>query len=724
MSPNHDRRVLASTLATAHGPALRSALLCALSTATLPALVQAWPAGETTATRAQESVEGVPYQRLDSREATRRRMLDALTPSSGDWGEWFLASPFAYAGHDRGALSIPAPPEAELSRMRAGGVGPDLSASYAGRDGQRVSWQSLGDAANRRVDLRVHDDESWNDNASCYLYTTVESDSQRSIELTLGSDDGLVIWFNGERIHALDVPRSLDPESDHVRFSLKQGRNHFLARVGQGSGGWEFQINTRLRMSAASDAALTYLLDRDFPSAPEWRYWRKMSYVEPEGTRLEVGGIDFLPDGRPIVSTRRGDVWIIEDAYREPPLAASFQRYASGLHEALGMAVREEAGQVAVYAMQRPELTRLVDEDGDDRADLYQTFSDDFGVSGNYHEFAFGPKFDREGNAWVSLNVGFCGSLGKSIVPYRGWALKITPEGERIPVASGLRSPNGLGMNAEGEMFYVDNQGDWVGTNRLSHLAQGSWHGHPSSLHWREGWHEGDPRPEPEPAAVWFPYPEMGQSAADICLVDVGGRFGPFEGQLLVGDQMKATVMRVELEEVDGVWQGACFPFLSDFDSGVNRLAFAPDGSLLVGMTDRGWGSVGRRREGLQRVVWGGELPFELASMKVRPDGFELEFTRPFDARIAARAETWQLHSYTYLFHAKYGSPEVEDAPHRVLAAEITTESKLFLRLDRVRPGGFVHELSFDGIRSREGESPLHARAYYTVQRVPPIGAH
>ncbi|MFT4539192.1 MAG: hypothetical protein ACI841_005464 [Planctomycetota bacterium] len=667
-----------------------------------------------------ERIDGIRYQRLLTREATLRRMLDELTPTTGEWGEWFLASPFPFRGHNQNALANPHAPEAEISRMRAGARGPNLEAVYTGRDGQEVRWVSLGDAANRKVDLRVHDDPSWNDNASCYLYTSIHSDVARSVELTLGSDDGIFIWLNSRLVHALDVPRGLDPESDKVSLQLEAGMNHFMAKVGQGAGGWDFQINTRLRMSDLADSKLTYFLDRDFPQSAEWDFWRKMSFVAPQDSRLEIGGIDFMPDGRPIVSTRRGDIWTIAGAYSEPPFDARFELYASGLHEALGVAVREEAGETAVYAMQRPELTRMVDETADGAADLYQTFNDDFGVSGNYHEFAFGPKFDRDGNAWISLNVGFCGSLGKSTVPYRGWALKITPDGTMIPVASGLRSPNGMGMNAEGEMFYVDNQGDWVGTNRLSHLAQDSWQGHPSSLHWREGWEASMPKPTPQPAAVWFPYPEMGQSAADVCLVDSGGRFGPFEGQVLVGDQMLATVMRVDLEEVGGVWQGACFPFLTGFDSGVNRMAFAPDGSMFVGMTDRGWGSVGRRREGLQRVVWGGETPFDVKHMKVVADGFELEFTQPLDPVIAERPELWRFSSYTYRFHAKYGSPEIDTAEHEVRGVELVGSSKVVVHLDRVRSGGYVHELAYDGLLSAAGERTLHARAYYTVQKVPP----
>ena len=61
--------------------------------------------------------------------------------------------------------------------------------------------------------------------------------------------------------------------------------------------------------------------------------------------------------------------------------------------------------------------------------------------------------------------------------------------------------------------------------------------------------------PEVEPPAIWFPYGRMGQSVSEPIWDTTGGKFGPFAGQCFVGDQMKAIVMRVVLEKVNGVWQ-------------------------------------------------------------------------------------------------------------------------------------------------------------------------
>jgi hypothetical protein len=509
--------------------------------------------------------------------------------------------------------------------------------AYKGKNNQTATWRDVGMLDNSAITLSVFEGgDSSNNLASAYLYRAIRVENDRVVTVLMGSDDGMRCWLNNELIIDADTPRGLDPNAHRVQLKLKAGVNHLLCKVGQGRGTWQYQITTRSPLSSEVDARLLYQLSVDFPSREDPHYLA-MTIPIPEEIILEVGGLDVLPDGRAAVCTRRGDVWLIGNIKQVPPLEPTFTRFASGLHEPLGLAVRVEDGKPVIYCTQRSEVTRLVDEDGDDRADVYETFCDQWGVSGNYHEFAFGPKFDPQGNAWVTLNVGFCDSLGKSIAPYRGWAVKISPAGSMTPVCDGLRSPNGIGFNREGEPFYVDNQGDFVGTCRMTHMSPGSWHGHPASLRWRDAWKEGQEPPERQRASVWFPYIKAGQSTADIALCEQNGRFGPFDGQLFCGDQTRSMVLRVDLEQIDGFWQGAVFPFREGLDCGVNRVAFDATGNMIVGQTDRGWGSTGRRRFGVQRIVYSGQTPFEVLTMRAAPNGFVLTFTEDVDrASVAA----------------------------------------------------------------------------------------
>ncbi|MEX1024719.1 MAG: ThuA domain-containing protein [Planctomycetota bacterium] len=657
-------------------------------------------------------IDGVPYERLETRAATERRMLDRLVPDQGNWGTWYRLGAFAYPGFEQGALADALAPEAELEHMHPGGPGPDLGATYVGKHDSTAAWSELGPRFGQKVDLHLGDDEALQDFVTGYVYARVESARAAWLDVHCGSDDGLRLWWNGELLVDVDAPRSLDPRAHALRLPLVRGTNHLLAKVADGAGGWEFELGPSARLAPATEAALYDQLDRDFPPSPDRAHYAVTTIPTPLGEVIEVGGLDFLQDGTPLVATRRGDVWRVLGAYDEPATEARFERFASGLHEPLGLSVRVEDGRENVYVVQRGELTRLVDADGDGVADRYETVSDGWGVSGNYHEFAFGPKFDDEGNAWLTLNVGFCGSLGKAPVPYRGWCLKIAPDGTVTPWCDGLRSPNGIGRLGD-DFFYVDNQGDYVATCRLTHLARDSWAGHPASLRWREDLADGE-RPPRLPASVWFPYQKMGQSSADIATLERAG-FGPFEGQLFVGDQTLSSVGRVFLEEVEGFWQGACFPFLESLQSGVNRVAFAPDGSLFVGQTDRGWGSVGRTSFGLQRVRYLGEVPFEIRAVRATEDGFVLEFTKPIAVKGSNDVEAT---SWTYAYHAAYGAPEIERKEHATTTHPLVEPSQLGLTLDELREG-FVYELRAPDIRSVDGEPLVHPVAYYTLQRVP-----
>ena len=218
----------------------------------------------------------------------------------------------------------------------------------------------------------------------------------------------------------------------------------------------------------------------------------------------------------------------------------------------------------------------------------------------------------------------------------------------------------------------------------------------------------------------------MGQSAADFLLAPPadapnGTAFGPFAGQVFVGDQTLATVMRVSLEVVDGFYQGAAFPFREGLDCGVNRLAWDQSGQMLIGQTDRGWGSIGRKRFGIQRLVWTGKTPFEVLDMRAAPDGFVLTCTQDLDPVMAADPGSYRMLSYTYEYHATYGSPEIESAPQAIVSAKLTGPRSVHLVIEKLRAGGegFVHELALPGVRSAAGEPLLHDQAYYTMQKVP-----
>ena len=479
----------------------------------------------------------------------------------------------------------------------------------------------------------------------------------------------------------------------------------------------------------------------------------------PEGTVLEVGGMVTLPNGNLAVSTRRGEVYLIENPYLYDGRPARFRQFASGLHEILGLAYVDGD----LYMAQRGELTRLVDEDGDQRADLYETIYA-WPLSGHYHEYSFGPKVAPDGSMFVTGNVGF-GNVewwrGMSLAPWRGWTMQIFPETREMkPYATGMRSPCGIGM-IDGEFFYADNQGDWMGSGGLVHLERGDFTGHPAGLRWADHpespvevrtndiYYRVKPRragpgeqpikpeniedeipvsladiaeevPEIKTPAVWLPHTILGISTSEIIVDTTGGAYGPFAGQVFIGDQGQSKIVRVFLEQVDGVYQGAAFNFREGFQSGVLRMSWGKDGSLFAGQTNRGWGSTGPDPYGLQRLVWTGRMPFEMKTVRARPDGFEIEFTQPVDKATAAEPANYAITGFTYKYHPVYGSPVVnpQNCPVRYVSV---SEDGLRARLvvDSLR-ASYIHEIKPSGVRAYAGNWPLlHEAAYYTLNRIP-----
>jgi uncharacterized cupredoxin-like copper-binding protein len=464
-------------------------------------------------------------------------------------------------------------------------------------------------------------------------------------------------------------------------------------------------------------------------------YYRLFSLPVPEHIILEVGGLATLPDGGLAVCTRRGEVWIVSNPYVTGFERPIFRRFAHGMHEPLGLAVK--GGDI--YVTQRSELTRLRDTDKDGVADAYDKIYS-WPLSGNYHEYSYGPLFLPNGNMYVTLNLGWSNSLGHgvSLVPWRGWLLEITPDGKMTPIAAGLRSPAGYGFNAEGDLFYTENQGDWVGSGRMTHLEKGDFAGNAESLKWSSlpgsavALKPGDVPSTGRPLydiskevkglkapAIWLPHGIFGISTSGFVYDSTKGRFGPFENQLLVGDQGQSKIMRVAMEKVKGEYQGVVFGFREGFSSGILRLSWGHDGSLFAGMTSRGWSSTGQQLYSLQRLAWTGKLPFEMKTVRAMPDGFEIEYTMPVDKDLASNPASYKVTGFNYKYHATYGSPVINAKQCPIRGIVVSDDGlKARLVIDSLRLG-YIHEIVAEGVRDKNGKSLLHNTGYYTLNAIP-----
>ena len=225
--------------------------------------------------------------------------------------------------------------------------------------------------------------------------------------------------------------------------------------------------------------------------------------------------------------------------------------------------------------------------------------------------------------------------------------------------------------------------------------------------------------PQLQLPAVWLPHGILGISTSEIVKIPEGV-FGPFENQLLVGDQGQSKIARVFMEKVNGEYQGCAWDFRSGFRSGIVRLAWANDGSLFVGETNRGWGSAGDANDGLQRLAWNHRIPFEMRTVKAMPDGFEIEFTKPVDKKYAEDISSYNVESYIYKYHAVYGSPPVNTQKCLIKGVKVSADGMTArIIVSNLRPY-YIHIITLEGIRDKEDAySLVHPTAYYTLNNIP-----
>ncbi len=464
-------------------------------------------------------------------------------------------------------------------------------------------------------------------------------------------------------------------------------------------------------------------------ASEEAKYYPIVNIPIPPGIPMHPGSFEILPDGRLAVGTRRGDIYFIDGAFDSPP-NPTFHLFASGQDEIFGLAWKDGAMTVTQFG----EVTRISDTDGDEVADRFETLTNNWGYAEG-HEFAFGSKHDPDGNIWVAL--GLSGSYHSRNL-FRGWAVKVPPDGKMIPVCSGLRSPGGVGPNAEGAMFCIESQGPWNGCCSLKHLKPGGFLGHPASYNWYP-FVPGMEAPEVEPntnsrmqvekkrvkelvpPAVRFPYIKMGRSISGFRLNQTGGKFGPFENQVFLGDYTLSLIMRATTEEINGVWQGACYPFREGLDTGIMHVEFSQEGQLIAGgfTTNRQWPVRGTEPFAIQRIDWTGQVPFEIREINIRKEGFQIHFTLPVDPAMAGNPENYRITTYTHNYSAGYGSPEVDQTTAVVMGAQPSEDRlSVLITLDKIVEG-HIHDFSIGGLKSKSGEKLLHDRAYYTVNEIP-----
>lgn len=431
---------------------------------------------------------------------------------------------------------------------------------------------------------------------------------------------------------------------------------------------------------------------------------QQLQTPSPKLQESSVTGMDFLPNGDLALCTTLGEVFIVSQL-ASLTNAPTWRRFARGLMEPGGL--RVFSGEI--FVAQKCELTRLRDTDGDGEADFFECVSQGWGFNGNSRQFAVGPVADKEGKFHVLLD----GRGSRWEVSFRGWDARFSRAGKDFEGwTSGFHTPGGSGTFA-GEIFATDNAGPWVPAAKLMHVQESKFQGHPSA----------QPAPQEQfkqptefvQPAVWFPS-RLAKRVTGFAVAPES--WGVFSGQVLVADGERG-LLRVSMEKVNGEWQGAAWPFMTNLGMSVSRLAFSAAGQLYIG----GTGAAGKELA-LARVSSNGGAVFQVQTVKALADGFVLTFTSPVDAAAATKAGSYEIAQFNYRHEVGPGlEHDFEGVANRASSLKVV-ESKVSadgltvrLRADGLRTG-FVTRVRAAGVRNGAGQPLRHDTFFYTLNQL------
>ena len=556
-----------------------------------------------------------------------------------------------------------------------------------------------------------------------------------SYDLRLSSDDGSELFLDGELV--IDNDGLHGHAGAEATVELEAGLHPFTIRHFENGGGESIELEWRTPGSDAfvvipdeafscragevrvtspgNKKVLVPGADRPGFGAPLEDVHPSLSLepVRPAGFEPKVGGLGWLSDGRLVVCTWDPSGAVYElDGLDDAPHGVTVRRIASGLAEPLGLEVVDDR----IFVLQKQELTELVDLDGDGVTDEYRCVCSGWDVTANFHEFAFG-LVHKAGRFYANLAIAIDpgGKSSANQVQDRGTTIRIDPDtGTFETVAWGLRTPNGIGLGIDGDIFLTDNQGDWLPVSKLMRLEDGAFYNSRAVLL------DASYDLEVTPPVAWLPQNEIGNSPSEPAVLPA--HFGPYAGHLIHGEVTHGGVKRVVTEEVDGILQGAVFRFTQGLEAGVNRLSFGPDGKLYVGGigSTGNWGQAGKQYFGLERLAYTGAPAFEMLELHAAANGFEVVFTEPLAEDWGWDPLAWEITQWRYEPTIDYGGPKLDEETLPVKSIRrMDGGRRLFLELDGLASDRVVHLRIRQPFASAEGRALWSGEAWYTMNCVP-----
>jgi len=496
---------------------------------------------------------------------------------------------------------------------------------------------------------------------------------------------------------------------------IQEERLHYvprsLSKLTQGGGkNWSTVLKTIGALGLQRGA---YALDTiTIPEVTPWKTWFRTS------------SLDFLSDGRMVVTTYGGDVWIVS-GIDDKLLNLEWKRFAAGLYEPFGVKVVDDL----IYVTCKDRIVRLHDQDNNGEADFYESFSADTDVSIFFHAFNFDLQTDSKGNFYYAKG----GHDADFALP--GAVIQISPDGKRRSIYStGFRVPNGMGSMPGDRMTCSDNQGQWMPASKVSLLREGGFYGWVPTYNGKDKWSADGgkidtskvvpPKSFDQPM-VWMPQEFDNSSGGQLWVDDP--RWGPLSGRLLHMSFGKGWLSYLMIQEVDGQSQAAIIKLPFDFRTGIMRGRVNPKDGQVYATGLQGWngeGRIGLLDQGIQRLRYTGKPIHIVSDCKVESDGLRIDFNFAVEPGTASNIESYMAEHWNYRWQASYGSERYSPTNGKIGAEKLNITSvdvsenrrSVKLSASNLQPVNQLHLIL--KIKADDGRR-FEEEIYWTIHRVP-----
>ena len=409
----------------------------------------------------------------------------------------------------------------------------------------------------------------------------------------------------------------------------------------------------------------------------------------------------------------------------------------------------------------KPELLLLPLESNGEVVGRH-VFATGWGISDDYHDWTCGIVRDSQGHFYTVLGSDYAfKARPKEKSRWRGDALKISPSGEVTSFARGLRFPTGIALDDQDRLFVTDQQGVQNTFNELNLIQSGHRYGVPSR-------HEPEPDAPADPPAVQLPHPwtrsvnglvfvprRLGTPArpaseGEETRTDKGAHpteeawaLAPLGGHFLAVEYNNNSIIRMSIQDVGGVTQGAVYPFSrptsaneappsatpnsggkpqpQDSSSFIGPICIgiSPTGDIYVGgFQDGGWAG-GLNMGDIVKLTPEAALPNGLREIRATSHGFDLEFFHPVDAELAGQTNRFKISGYTRVWKGDYATPDSGRHTGEVTDVQLDDAARtVSLTVKGLKPG-HVYDVAVGEIGRADQRTLWPAIGHYTLHRIP-----